>query len=160
MVFQIVSENSEADVARRRAVDEMAWPLKELAANLIRTVRGAGTPGLLASQMVAVLKKLESYHDAVGSYPSGGEISEALSIRFRHQEAGIPRDDFEAAIATIVQGALQVAASELLGQHTQISAGETEMLDGVRRLEQHWETVRREAAKTIKPRRSATKRRT
>jgi hypothetical protein len=154
---RVVVENSEAEVARRRAADEIIWPLEQLAANLIRTVRGAGTPGRLASQMVAVLTKFERYRDAVGSYPSGGEISEALSIRYRHHEGGTDYDEFEYAEADVVQGALQIAASELLGQSAQKSAGQTELLAGVRRLEAYWEAERK---RSFDPRSSRPRRRT
>jgi hypothetical protein len=43
-VVPIVSENSEADIARHSALARVEWRLRELAANLLRIIRGAGKP--------------------------------------------------------------------------------------------------------------------
>lgn len=138
--MKIVSEQSEEDFARRRAVEGLSWPLRTLAANMLRVVRGAGRPWELPQQMAAVLTACEEYREAVGSYPSSDEISGPINVRYPAD--GRRRDAFDGAAAEMVQGALQMAASQIIGQSTQEAAGRSELFDGVRRLEAYWERQR------------------
>lgn len=140
---RLVSENSEKDIAKQRALDDLSWPMRELTANLIRVARGAGRAYELPRQMVTVLERMEAYRTVVGHYPSDGEISHTINLRFMDKEH---RDHVSRAVDTIVQGALQAAASTLVGQSTQKSAGETEIFDGIRAVERAIETLHRERA--------------
>jgi hypothetical protein len=53
--IRIVSEQSEAEIERKPAEGELDWRLRELAANVLRIVRGAGKPYELLRQMQAVI---------------------------------------------------------------------------------------------------------
>jgi hypothetical protein len=50
--MRIVSENSETDLARQRALDQVDWKIRELTANLLRITRGAGKPYEIMQQMM------------------------------------------------------------------------------------------------------------
>lgn len=130
--MELVSQNSDAEVARGRALERLNWPLKELAANMVRIIRGAGRPAELPEQMAKVLERLRDYHDAAGYLPSAHELTEILSIRYARQH----RDGWTDGVDEIVQGALQIAASQLIGQSTQESAGESELMKG-------WDAINR-----------------
>jgi hypothetical protein len=86
--MRIVSENSEAEVARHQAewarddaLNKASWALREFTANILR-------------------------------------VTEIYS-----------------AEQSIIRGALQIAASRLIGQRTQEATGHREMYDGLQRLE-------------------------
>ena len=50
--MKVVAENTENDdLARREAVLKVQSALRELAANLMRTVQGAGAPGRWGSRL-------------------------------------------------------------------------------------------------------------
>jgi hypothetical protein len=131
--MRLVSENSDDDIRREHARQDIVWPLKELAANLIRVVRGAGKPYEIASQADRVLDAFEAYREVVGHYPPSDEIQNAVSIRFHDHDRESSEIDW--AISQIVQGSLQIAASRIVGQSTQEAAGERETLEGVNALE-------------------------
>jgi len=132
--MRIVSSNSAAELAAQRALDELGWPLSQLAANMLRVVRGAGRPAELGPQMAAVLAIFDRYRAATGAFPGHYEIVEAISLR-AEANARKHTDKWSHAIDDIVQGSLQIAASQLLGQSTQEAAGRHEMMEGVARIE-------------------------
>jgi hypothetical protein len=68
--MEVVSENSEAELARRRREDEVADALEQLggrlrtlATNLLRIIRGAGKPSEI------VFQAMTAYHEAAGRWP-------------------------------------------------------------------------------------------
>lgn len=50
--MRLVSENSEAELARHTAEGQVKWKIRELAADLLRIIRGAGKPYEIMRQMV------------------------------------------------------------------------------------------------------------
>ncbi len=67
------------------AKEAVGWPLRELAANIIRVVRGAGKSYEIAGQCVSVIEAFQQYRDKVGQWPSSWEIDQALSISRERQ---------------------------------------------------------------------------
>jgi hypothetical protein len=65
-VMHTVSENSEADLARQRASDQVEWKIRELTANLLRITRGAGKPYEIMQQMVDLAETMRGYQAATG----------------------------------------------------------------------------------------------
>lgn len=130
--MRLVVENSDQDVARIEARKDLDWPLRELAANLLRVVRGAGYPARLASQMGDVLAAMKAYHATAGCYPSADEIANVLSLTRREE---VVSDEMTYAVDTMISGALQMAASELVGQRTQESRGRSELFVGLTEAE-------------------------
>src|SRR5262245_54650182 len=78
--LRIAAEMSETEIKRERAAAILRASLRELTANLMRIVRGAGKPYDVGEQLVAALSAFKDYREAVGEWPSQYEISEALSI--------------------------------------------------------------------------------
>jgi hypothetical protein len=142
--MRIVSSNSAAELAAQRALDELGWPLSQLAANMLRVVRGAGRPAELEPQMAAVIAIFDRYRAATGAFPGHYEIVEAISLR-AEANARKHTDKWSHAIDDIVQGSLQIAASQLLGQSTQEAAGRHEVMEGVATIEAIREANRVEA---------------
>lgn len=143
--MELVSDNSDEEIARQRALQDLRWPMKDLAANLLRVVRGAGRPYELGPQMVEVLDALQAYKEVVGYYPSSQEIGDTINIRDLNN--GRPFDDMSLAVDVVVQGALQKAASQLVGQSTQEAAGKSEMFVGIREIE----TIRQKNTENLRP---------
>lgn len=135
----VVSSQTDQQAKAGEALRRLEWPMREHAANILRIVRGAGKPYDLARQMAGILQRFEDYRSVTGHYPSSGDLGAMLRVeRDDDRFIGCDDDDLNMMFAErgIVSGALQVAASELVGQSTQQSRGETEMHDGMRRWEE------------------------
>jgi hypothetical protein len=59
--MRIVSENSEADIARNNATTDVYNSLRELTANLLRATRGAGRAWEIGRQAQALIESLIEY---------------------------------------------------------------------------------------------------
>jgi hypothetical protein len=150
MTVRIVSDQSEADIRKRQDSDHLKASLREMAANLLRIVRGAGSAAL-GRQMVQCIEAYQRYRDSHGHYPPHDFVLEALNPdktleeyrpwileRTQEDEARWYTDgtmDEKYALRQIRNGALQIAASLLVNQLTQMSRGESELLAGTRALE-------------------------
>lgn len=136
----------DTEIAKRR----LSWELKELAANLMRVTRGAGKPYEIGAQAAAIVRSFEEYRNIAGVYPNSGELADMLVVeRDDDRFLGCDEDELKMMFAErgMVRGALQIAASELLGQRTQAARGETELLEAVRNHAKASESFRRRVAK-------------
>ena len=107
--------------------------VKVLAANIMRVFRGAGKPYAITGQLTDVLDAVGEYQDSHNSgVPPWVYESALCEERQRPYDMGLNADERERASArdTIVDGAMQVAASDLLGQRAQSSAGHSQMTLG------------------------------
>jgi hypothetical protein len=77
--MRIVSENSEADLARNAAVAKVEPILRDLTANLMRVARGAGKPYEVGRQTQALIDAMIKYRDATGHFPSSYELTNAVT---------------------------------------------------------------------------------
>ncbi|WP_420335562.1 hypothetical protein [Roseibium sp.] len=143
-MVKLVVENDPKEIAQRDAFRRLEKVLKNLAANLFRVSRGAGKPFSVASDCAAVIEAYEDYRNAVGHYPTSHEVSTALDFKkdIETPPSDDPLYDREFAIDCIISGSLQLVASKFLGQRLQISAGEKELIEGVRELEAYRERQR------------------
>lgn len=66
----VVSENSDQAIA----LSQVQWALHELAANLMRITRGAGT------QAKRLLEVAAAYRDVVGHLPGSDELAGAIRL--------------------------------------------------------------------------------
>lgn len=142
MTMKVVSGNSETDIARSRALNDVEWALRNLAANILRVVRGAGKPDEFGEQMIKVVHAMFEYRDVVGHVPQADALRGALDINASDVLLeNISDDEAEKLDAKqeIIRGALQIAASRLLGQSTQESTGSNELIAGVKELRGYWE---------------------
>jgi hypothetical protein len=121
--------------------------LVDLVANALRVTRGAGKSGDLGQQACEFLQALNEYEEVAGFYPGSWNLDNALSIQ-REPSAQLSVDELveRAAETVILQGALQVVASRMLGQRTFESKGQNELYDGIRQLDEH----RKERRKRLK----------
>lgn len=142
-------EAAEPDSDRRLAMQSVGDRLRELAANILRSVRGAGKPYQIGRQAQALADAMVAYRDAVGHFPSDEELGAALDVEIPEERLDQMSDEQEVIVRArqqIIRGALQVAASRLVDQRPQEAAGMTEIDDGVRDLEKAREERRTRAA--------------
>jgi len=146
-----VSQPSEAEQRRLRAEEAIDFPLRKMAANILRIVRGSGKGGELLANLKQVIDSAVAYRDAVGHWPPQTLIAKILRIndgteRFENmaKRGEINQEELNRlnhlfarmwAEYRVCRGALQIAASELIDQPIQRCAGETEMYEGMRELE-------------------------
>lgn len=133
--MEVVAKNSGSDIARQRAWAEVRWAAREMAANLIRVVRGAGKPHEIGLHAQDFLDAYVRYREVTGAFPSPDDLAAALSINPDPKMLTQARSDEFSRMGAehrVVRGALQVAASRLMGQRTQESAGDDEMHLGIR----------------------------
>ncbi len=152
--LRLAVENKQADIDKEFAKRNLEWPLRRLAANVVRVVRGAGKSYEIGEQCVAVVKALQEYREKVGYWPTSWELDQALSI-YRHDENATYDEMWERedAVETIVCGALQVVASRLVDQKTQEHRGHSELMDGFYALERIREETRKRLAQAERARR-------
>jgi hypothetical protein len=167
MSFKVIDGDGpgreERDRERQRewAKDEFAAALRELAANMLRVVRGAGKGYELLLQMKAVIDSAVKYRDLHDYWPSSDLISNVLMLEDEmettlergrggtlgqvHIDRWLEDGTFDEMSAehTLYRGVLQIIASRLIGQNTQERAGDSEFHEGLRRLEDIREKRRR-----------------
>jgi hypothetical protein len=146
--IRTVGEPSAEAMSREAALDGLYYPLQELAANLLRTVRGAGKPHELGGNLMACIHAFEAYKEANGYWPSAELLASILKFDSGIEElqGRSSKEDFDRweqvglldrmqAEYEVCRGALQIVASRILGQRTQESAGSSELSEGIRSLE-------------------------
>jgi hypothetical protein len=162
--MRLVSDNSPEQLeakrvaeAREDALDNLNRRLRDLSANVLRNVRGAGKPWDIGKQCESVVEAMIQYREVFGLWPASEEISAALSIAPKEELLDRLNEENQRRCWTeyeIIRGALQVAASDLLGQNTHRSTGHNEMFDGIFK----WHRLNEEAQAAL-GRRPARKRR-
>lgn len=151
-------ERGQLEHARVSSESHFALAIRVAAANLLRIVRGAGNPHELLFQFqetLAAALKYQEYHGhspAVDSYLRVESKVRKLNERIRNGELNRSsmREDgtFDRLRAedSVIRGALQMVASEMVGQSSQAAAGENEFHDGLRELRR----IREEQAKKVR----------
>ena len=151
---KLVFEQDPKVVAAQRARTEIAAATKELAANLLRIIAGAGNSEKLVDQMTAALKPCEKLCEASGSATSlAGALDEALrDLDWRQDATGYsqPTDEdrarwerdgtteTERARDAVVQAALRLVAAQLSAQPTQESQADNQLLLAIRYFGRAW----------------------
>lgn len=158
--LRLAAENDRKAVDKARARYEIDWPLRKLAANIMRVSRGAGEPYSVIQQCIEVVKGAQAFCDKCGDWPDDNEVREALDFHDpRLRDYTRQYDERSSAIEDIVEGALRLAAARLLRQDLQERHGEKDLLEGIRRLEHYhaeirakWEAERKAARAKPVPR--------
>ena len=164
-------EERKRETDRRWAKQEFSQAIREVAANMLRIIRGAGKPYELLPQMKTAIDTAIKFQELHNHWPTDVIASDLLLddgvetwlSRLRDgtiDQASIDRwwedGTFEKMMAehTISQGALRTIAAELVGQDLQKSHGKNEFHEGIF----HWIRVRderrqraMEAAKAARP---------
>lgn len=108
------------------ARDDAMINMVDLAANLIRMIRGGGAYYQLASQLLAAADAFRLHWALSKTWPYN-EVQNSI------QRIGPSIEDERAyAEEQIILGALQIVASDLLTQRTQRTKGHDQMMKGVR----------------------------
>jgi hypothetical protein len=143
--MRLVSDQSKENIRKQRARDALVFRLREFAANLLRTIRGAGQPRYLFEQMEKCNAVMREYADAHGHMPSEQFVREILdrdkAQSSFHQSNAKQENlerwaadgslDLEVAERAIRRASLQIAASMLLGQTTFQTTAEHDLHKGV-----------------------------
>jgi hypothetical protein len=140
--------NVKQDIAEQ----EFAETLREAAANMLRVIRGAGRPSALIKQFNDVVIAAVNFKETAGHglltatlVSILGVEDEADEIFKKHANGQVDQKSIDRwdedgtfdrmyAEGAIQRGALQIIASKLLDQSIQISAGKSEMHEGIRRV--------------------------
>jgi len=156
---RVVSENSETDLQRKRAESRLDQSLRELTANLLRVVRGAGRAYDVEDQIRKAADAFGAFREVAGYGVGAQEIDQMLSGGLPPEITGPWSDARERQQATemIVRGSLQMTAAELLGQHLQVAAGRQELGKGVQYLHEMRERAQEERRQTERAQRAAKK---
>jgi hypothetical protein len=125
-----VAQSKPSDQEVQWARDAYSSALRELTANLLRVVAGAGKPHRVLEDAANFVHAFVDYHPHMSFHERVDGASKILSVREEHRGF----DDWKIydAEEDIIVGALRIAASRLLGQRTQEAAGKTIMDDGFR----------------------------
>lgn len=145
--MRIVSETSAAELAKRAAEHGVSQALKQMAANLLRVIRGAGRPYQVGFDLAECVQAFTAYEAAFGHFPSDVSIARALDPGKSEEEGDWdwpPDGDEETAYRWSRQrsrrdmrlAALQITASMLIGQKLQLARGEDDLDRGIARHEQ------------------------
>ncbi|MCK1266758.1 hypothetical protein IVB44_21390 [Bradyrhizobium sp. 49] len=157
---------------QKRARDEFSWAIRDCAANLLRIIRGAGKPHELMRQMQLALNTSAKFYEVHGYWPQEVIVNdlriddEAAKWSAKAREGTLDQDSVDrwhddgtfdrmAAEHGIFCGALQIIASEMIGQSTQKAGGSREFHDGLREYERVREAElakRRREERTTRPR--------
>ena len=127
--MRIVSERTDEEIAEARALAVLDDALKDLTANLLRVVRGAGKPYDVRKQVALVHAAYAGLAEA-NPRATWPDISEGLSV------ASAFEDEMTTARECMVRGALQIAASKIADQPMQERAGRDELMTGFRAIEE------------------------
>jgi hypothetical protein len=159
MALRVVSEQSEKNILKKRAHDQLTRDLRKFAANFLRITSGSGKPLDLLRQTEKLTASLRAYADAHdGALPAPKtvrlildsraalieyrpwikEVNEASRRRWK-EDGTYARND---AVAGIIKAGLRMVASELVDQLTQHGAAESEFYEQIRRLEDVRDTNR------------------
>ncbi|OCC05295.1 hypothetical protein BA190_10350 [Labrys sp. WJW] len=168
--MKLVSENSEKDLARNAASEEVEKTLREFAINFLRVVAGGGRSYEIYGDMVGCIEAAQAYQKVHGLLPSSWDISNAVDGNRADREwmeSWSPKDrerfwtNGEATIIDakmdIRQASLRIVAAQMARQRT-IQCNAENLFDaGLRRLDNIREERRRERAEAAKPQRKGAR---
>ncbi|WMT78867.1 hypothetical protein [Bradyrhizobium sp. Ash2021] len=173
-------EERERQQAREWAKADVERTIREVAANMLRIIRGAGKPYEILIQMKAVIDAAIKFQEVHNYWPND-VIANELHLTSKDEEywegekqgrytkeqverwLGDGRHQQILTEHTIQRGALQAIASALIGQDMRQRAGESEFHDGLRRWAENREErlrKRREAERAAARGATSTKKKT
>lgn len=137
-----VENDDDAAMDAKLALMELEYPLRNLAANLLGVMRGAGKACDIGRDCMAVIEAFQAYCDEFGHPPASQNLERILSIQDEQLET-CPDEEWERRLAmdSIVRGSLRIAAARLASQPLQVSAGEGDLREGVRALHRMRESM-------------------
>jgi hypothetical protein len=149
--MRLVSNNTDADVERRKVRRNLGFALRKLAANIMRVSRGAGKPYDLGLELARCIDGYQAYHNAHGFYPPEDEIARMLDyerdwpepvdgpdrreVAWREDmdELELLQRSRDHAERAMQRASLQMVAAMLVGQDLQRRRGQDALEIAIRR---------------------------
>jgi hypothetical protein len=144
---RLVSENSQAQIDKEPGATAVSWRAPRPGSQPAAHSPGAGKPEETIRQIDELVRVLVAYKDATGQWPPPHDLAAMLDIdRAKNWTAALRDAHLQRHYAAeqIIRGALQQAASRLLGQMPQATSGEHEMYEGIREIKRAHSEIRRE----------------
>lgn len=136
----VAAETEPHELEKVQAARELDWETRELAANLLRVIRGAGNPAQLPQQIINLGEAILEVHKSARAWAIWSAMEDTL-------HSGIPNywesPESVRYETTIARGSLQLVASKLVHQRAQEAAGGREIDEGIDALERRREQERR-----------------
>jgi hypothetical protein len=126
--IKIVSKE-DAEIRREDGMETIRYQLRKMLANLLRVQRGAGRPDQIYDDVVTLAVSMRN-HLAEFERIGDGDLAKAIDCLQTCEDA------FPRAEEQMLRGAMQIIASRLLGQKCQEAAGDNELFDGFRIIEE------------------------
>jgi len=111
-----LEEEYQLLLARERAMAGVERAVRELAANLLSVVRGAGKPDLIGAQAEALVNTIDAHRSIAGCPPSREEMSSVLNIATKAERVALLNNERrveQRAMQSAISGALLIAAARL-----------------------------------------------
>jgi hypothetical protein len=125
--------------AMNTSAAELRDTIRQLAANLLRVMRGTGRPEDIVRHARAFVAACAAHRQIAGHDPDAADVAEALRLELAPERGDDGEfgswSEWDSAVREMVHGGLQVAAAELLDQHAQAAAGRRELFSGYRDIE-------------------------
>lgn len=132
--LSVGGRTSRVPQGRQRALIGLEQSLRELAGNLVRVSIEAGEPSLITPQALTFIGAVMAFREELGEFPTPEHFVEALALANPEAVAQIEQTQLEReqtqAERLIVEGALRMAASRLLGDTLQESVGKYDVYKG------------------------------
>ncbi|WP_037456126.1 hypothetical protein [Sinorhizobium fredii] len=146
----VVADSPKPKREERFARQSFNSALLQLAANIIRVVRGAGRPEEIILQCDDVVRTAVEFRDVAERVPLSHDVASLLRLRDEdttgYEDLWIDRED---ARQDMIRGALQLVASKLLSQPLQIQQGKKQMHDAYLRLKRISDEIRRQSEERL-----------
>lgn len=78
--LRLAAENDKRSIDRARARYEIEWPLRRLAANIMRVLRGAGEPYSVIQQCIDVVRGAQAFCDKSGDWADDNDVRAAFDF--------------------------------------------------------------------------------
>jgi hypothetical protein len=132
--LKVVSERPAAEIKKQKATAKLGWALKDLTANLIRVVRGAGKPEMIFKQVDGFVEAYATFFDDTGEAPDPALLRGLIAM----PEPNWDDDRLDEVLSeqALIRHSLQVVASGLLEQRTQRETAMNKFHDTLRRIEE------------------------
>jgi len=124
-----ISEDEENGLDPEIIENDFVIALRELTANLLRVVRGAGRPNQIGRQAVELIAQFKLFYKAHGHYPMSARYSDYLGLFSSSEKvASLSAIDKDRVVAEqrLIKASLQIVASDLIHQRVQKSVAEND----------------------------------
>lgn len=151
--MEVVSERTQKEINKARALEEVESALRQLTSNLLRVVRGAGKPDYLNRDARAFVAAMDAHWEAAGCYASSYELQRTLDVVIDDElgdKIGFEENVKQYAMRGMIRASLQIVASRLVDQRTQESKGESDFFDAYNVLQEHRAQMRIQREKEVR----------